>query len=109
MQESEDTLKKKIKFLVAFTLCFSILSNCLMVKADNLRCSNCGGSKWTLYNRESVYQTPIKEHEVFVKPTGLKAICFVYDIYYSETYRCDKCGLYRRETVTEEKHSVDHY
>lgn len=109
MQESEDTLKKKIKFLAAFTLCFSILSNCLMVNADSLSCNNCGSSNLTLCDRQSVYQIQTQEHEVIVKSTGLKAICFVYDIYYSETYRCNKCGIYQRETVKEEKHSVEHY
>ena len=73
------------------------------------KCNVCGGTKWTLYRKEKMYDVKTQEHEVIVNSTGLKAICYVYEFYYSITYTCDNCHAYVSETDTETMHSVDHY
>lgn len=101
-------MKKSVKFLTVFALCFSILANCLPVHANELECYYCGSTSWNLKDKEVVSGGEAEPHVVINLATGLPATCHVFNVGYRYTYVCKTCGKTRRVDSTKQVHSVEH-
>ena len=100
-------MKKTVKFLAVFALCFSVLANCLPTYAAapaTITCGTCGKTaNWR--NSEEKAGWNITSH--IVEATG--KTCYVGTRAYEDTYVCGGCGRLIRTTHTENNvHSISH-
>lgn len=97
-------MKKKLKILATFALCFSIMANCLPAQAA---VSTCHHDVRRIVERRLVYGRKVGEHEVVIKSNQMKAICYIYQYSYDEKWCCQVCGEIFYETNTyDPEHSL---
>lgn len=96
-------MKKRLKIIATFILCFSIMANCLPAQASTLTCYH---NVKCIVERRLVYGREAGNHIVTLLSNNMKAACYDYEYSYEEKWCCQDCGAYLYETRTYTEHSL---
>ena len=97
-------MKKSLKILTTFALCFSIMANCFPVQAA---VSQCKHPVRYLMESKQVYGRIDDWHDVTLISNNMKATCYIYLNSYNEKWCCHTCGEIYYETNTYAEHSLE--
>ncbi len=96
-------MKRTVKVIAVFAVCFGILADCMLVHAapaSTQPCPRCGTAYYS--GSEAVYGQELYSHMHEVAGVG-SVPCTYYKVVYVDTYRCG-CAAPIRVTRTEYEH-----